>query len=343
MNKHAKKQLQVGIVGAGAIAESFHLPAWQKIPKIKVVSICDSNRAKAKSLADTCQARYYGSLRDMLEQESLDILDICTPNQLHYEHIKAALISGLHTIVEKPFVTTDKHAEELINLANKKKKKLMCAQHARFRGDSLKAKEIISQGKLGKIYFVRAQSLQTRYEGVAKESYVNSTLSGGGPLQDFGAHLIDLACWFSGFSNPKYISGNAFNHLMDYDGHRMTGADVEDLFIGTVRFDDDSVLSIETSFLLNAPEDLLKIEVFGDQGSLSWPDLMFTKSSKSGVSSRKLSPRKVVPASVGELRAFVDCIRRNCPPVVTLAESRQVTSIIEKLYQSAAKGVPVCC
>lgn len=335
--------MRVGLLGAGAIAESFHLPAWHKIPGVRVVSICDKDRAKARMLAAGCQANDYGNLRKMLELESLDILDICTPNQLHYKHAKAALHAGLHTIVEKPFVTSEKQAKELLALAKEKKKKLMCAQHARFRGDSLKVKEIINQGKLGKIYFIRAQSLQTRYEGSANESYVNSKLSGGGPLQDFGAHLIDMACWFSGFRNPRYINGNAFSHLLRRESHRGVGADVEDLFVGTVRFDDGSVLSIETSFMLNAPQDLMKIEVFGDEGSLSWPDLVYTRRNRSGVSCRKLSQKRVKPASVAELQEFIDCIRDNSEPCVKPAETKQVVSIIEKLYKSAAKGVPIRC
>ena len=335
------KTLKVGILGAGEIAKSFHLPAWQKISQVKLSAICDIDLKKAKFLAKVYNCQFYSSLSEMVKNEKLDILDICTPNTMHYEHIKQSLKAGLHTIVEKPFVSTEKQAQEIIKLSNKKRKKLMCAQHARFRGDSIKAKEVISQGKLGKIYFIRAQSLQTNYANVNKGSYVNSSLSGGGPLQDLGAHLVDLACWLSGFERTESVSGNTFNNLIKQTNQSKKNTkktvDVEDLFVGKVKFKNNCILSIETSFILNAPQDMMKLELYGDKGSLIWPDLIYTTRTKKGIQSMKLQVKNAVPASIGELSEFVESIRHSKTPTVSPQESLEVTKIIENLYRSASQ------
>jgi predicted dehydrogenase len=341
------KNMKIGILGAGDIASSFHLPAWQEIAKVEITGICDIDTNKAKVLANIYKCNFYSSLSDMVQNEELDILDICTPNTMHYEHIKQSLNYGLHTLVEKPFVSTAKQAQELIKLAHKKRKKMMCAQHARFRGDSIKAKEVISQGKLGKIYFIRAQSLQTNYAAVKKDTYVDSSLSGGGPLQDFGAHLLDLACWLSGFNQAKYVSGYAFRNIIQSAipalKDKKRKVDVEDLFVGKVKFKNNCILSIETSFLLNAPKDTMRLEIFGDKGSLIWPELIYTSRTKSGTRSRELKEKKVVRASIGELTEFVECIQQNRKPKVSPQESLEVTKIIESLYRSSSEGKTICC
>ena len=102
-----KKFVKVVVVGAGDVARHSHLPAYYKIPNAKVAAICDVAKEKAENVAKSWNIpRFYTSLEDCLKEEVPDLVDICTPPDMHLRLMFQALNAGSHVIVEKPFVTS---------------------------------------------------------------------------------------------------------------------------------------------------------------------------------------------------------------------------------------------
>lgn len=332
---------KVGLVGAGAIAQKFHLPAWEKIPGAQVVCLADSRGDAVRDVADKFGiSKVYQSIEEMMQHEQLDIVDICSPNALHAEHTLVALEHNAHVVVEKPLTTKAEDVQTIMAKAAAKKKKVMCAHHQRFRPVTIQAKKIIENGDLGEIYYVSAQGIKSRGVPVQNGSFTNIDLAGGGPLIDLGSHLVDVSWWLMGRPRPVRVRGNSFSRLADNkDIVNQNGPwqsySVEDFFVGDVYFDNGAILHIETSYLLNSSRDYFGCEFFGDKKGLLWPQLLVSGEDQNVFVRKQIEFVDDKLASVEELKHFVDCIQNDREPLVTLNDSLAVVSIIEALYESA--------
>src|SRR5512143_196189 len=98
-----KQNLQVAVVGVGAISQLVHIPTLSKMRGVEVVALVDSDSPKARTIA----ARFdvpntFTDIDDLLELSHLDAVIIATPNHLHEPHVLAALAAGLHVLCERP-------------------------------------------------------------------------------------------------------------------------------------------------------------------------------------------------------------------------------------------------
>ncbi len=137
----------------------------------------------------------YTSLKACLEEQKLDAVHVCVHTDLHFLMVKEALNSGLHVLVEKPFVLDVQKGEELITLANEKGLVLMVAHVVRFMSPYKKLLEIIDSGKYGYLSFLSL----SRFSGVPiwgqwVEKQKNFGVSGGA-LFDLIIHDIDFAAF----------------------------------------------------------------------------------------------------------------------------------------------------
>ncbi len=148
----------------------------------------------------------YSSLQACLENEKLDAVHICVHTNLHYLMVKEALESGLHVLVEKPFVLDIRNGEELIKLAREKNLILMVAHVVRFMSPYKKLHEIIESKEYGKLQFLSL----TRFSGLPvwgqwKEKQKDFG-SSGGALFDLIIHDIDFAVFVLGGAPDKIES-----------------------------------------------------------------------------------------------------------------------------------------
>lgn len=123
--------LKVGIIGTGGMG-NVHIPCWDAIRYANIVCACDIRNERLQSSFKNSDVRLYSDLDRMLEQESLDILDVCTPSYLHKEHAIKALNKGINVICEKPACLNPEDAEEMYGIAERNNVKLMIAHVIRF-------------------------------------------------------------------------------------------------------------------------------------------------------------------------------------------------------------------
>jgi scyllo-inositol 2-dehydrogenase (NADP+) len=192
--------LNVGIVGYGLSAKTFHAPIISAVEGLRVVAFTRRSTAGTAS-----EAVNFVSYEQMLAHPEIHVIVITTPNQLHFPQAKLALEAGKHVVVEKPFTIDSQEAAELERLA-RHHERLLCVYHnRRWDGDFQTARELISSGQLGRV--VRFESYFDRFRSQPKvNAWREADEPGGGVLYDLAPHLLDQALVL--FGAPEAITAD---------------------------------------------------------------------------------------------------------------------------------------
>ncbi|RAV04657.1 Gfo/Idh/MocA family protein [Paenibacillus sp. YN15] len=348
------KKLKVGIVGTGNIFVSAHLEPLLQHAELEVVALCDIKREKAERIAEERHIPFvYSDYRQMLAEQELDIVDICTPNLLHSEVAVAALQAGAHVFCEKPDAVSPEEAQRMADAAVEAGKLLMVMRNNRFSLQAQYLKRYIEEGHAGEIYTGRCGWLRRR--GIPGKGgwFTTKEQSGGGPLIDLGVHFIDLAIWLMGNPRPVAVSGAVYtkfanNELSDsihsnFGEKQENGIfDVEDLATGFIRFDNGATLQIEFSWASNVGEEMNFVELRGTKAGASIKKgelAVFTETAGQLTDLVPVFKGKQTLGNHGKhLYHFVDCVQGRATPINTPAQGVDMIKILSAIYESAAAG-----
>lgn len=190
------KKLQVGVIGCGSIAKYRHLPEYAANKQIEIAAVCDIVKTRADEIAALYGAVSYESVEELLQNNEIDAVSVCTPNYLHAPISIAALKAGKHVLCEKPMATSREDAEQMIEAARESGKKLMIAHNQRFVPSHAKAKEILASGEVGKVYSFRTAFGHPGPEAWSvdgKDSwFFEKEKAFIGAMGDLGVHKTDL-------------------------------------------------------------------------------------------------------------------------------------------------------
>lgn len=179
-------ELRVGVIGCGGIG-AVHVKSWAQVEGARIVAACDADLGRAEATG----AAPYAGFEEMLAAEQLDVVDICTPPNLHANLAVAALQRGIPTVCEKPLARTPDEAREIVAAAEASGTLLMTAFCHRFHPPVEAVKALIDEGKLGRILMFRNR-FGTRFAGVEHRWFSNPDVAGGGVLMDTSVHSVDL-------------------------------------------------------------------------------------------------------------------------------------------------------
>ncbi len=340
------RKFRVGLIGGGGIAQAVHIPGWKNLPEVEIVGVADVSEATAKKAAAAAGCtQTFAEYRDLLKLD-LDAVDICTPNKVHTPAALAALNAGKHVICEKPLAVTTAEVREMGKLADKKKLKLMTAQHQRFTQGGVASKAWVDAGNLGEAYHARVRAMRRAWLPPAP-GFIDAKLSGGGPCMDIGVHALDLCLWLMGFPKPVRVSGTAKtvfakgrdmpNQWGEWDRERYS---VEDFAAGFVHFDNGATLVLEAAWMCHQVEnEELLAQIFGKKGGLKWPSAEFATVTNGAYAQGTIThPVQVPHPHWNEIAAFVDCVTNHKPSPVPWTETIKVIGILEAIYQSSEQG-----
>lgn len=356
-----ERKLRVGIIGCGGIANGKHMPNLAKIVEVEMVAFCDIEIEKAEVAAKKFginSAKVYDDYKELLKDESIDVVHVCTPNRSHSFITVDALEAGKHVMCEKPMAKTTQEARYMLEAAKRTGMKLTIGYQNRFRGDSKYLKEICVNGTLGEIYFAKAHAIRRRAVptwGV----FLNEFEQGGGPLIDIGTHALDLTLWMLDNYKPKYVVGNAYHKLSGkenaanawgpWDPNKFV---VEDSAFGFITMENGATIILESSWALNSLEvGEAQTTLCGTEGGADMKDGLRIN----GENLSRLYETKIDFNSGGvdfyegssedpaelEARAWIDCILNDKEPVVKPEQALVVTEILEAIYESSKTGKPV--
>lgn len=152
------EKVRIGIVGCGGIANGKHFPSLSKLSNVELVAFCDIVPERAElgmAKYGAKDAKTYTDYRKLLEDKTIDVVHVLTPNDAHAEVSIAAMEAGKHCMSEKPMAKTAEGARRMVEAAKRTGKKLTIGYNNRFRPDSQYLHNICEAGNLGEIYFAK--------------------------------------------------------------------------------------------------------------------------------------------------------------------------------------------
>lgn len=213
-----KEKIGIGVIGCGSIAELAHFPSIQKHKEIELVAVCDINEDRAKKTKEKWGAsQYYTDYKKMLERDDLKAVIIATPPKFHYEQAVFCAEKHINLLVEKPLAVTNKEAWDMVEIAKKNRIKLMVGCDRRFWLQNQWAKQLISEGVIGKVMMGRAtmhEHVKFYQDNIAVTDFrLYPEIAGGSAVSDTGAHAIDLLIYLIG-SPVKRVIGIADRRVL---------------------------------------------------------------------------------------------------------------------------------
>ena len=343
-------KIKIGIIGVGGISEC-HIAGYRSSPDAELYAFCDINegRLKAKG-AHHGVTRLYTSAEEMMEAlPELDAVSVCVWNCNHYECTMAALRAGKHVLCEKPLAMNEAQAVEMCEFAKSQGKLLMVGFVRRFMAETEELKRLTDEGYFGDMYYTKATYL--RLNGNPGGWFCDKKRSGGGPVIDLGVHVIDEARYLMG--NPQPVSVYAtVQKRLDRSVHcggveyvaSDSGAinDVEDFAQATIRFDNGGVMMLETSYALNSPDPVCRIELYGTKAGCITDPLRILEDN--GKELRTIDKYKELPANTfdgmfeKEIAHFVQCVATGCECRNPADDGVVVMRILDAIYESGRTG-----
>lgn len=197
------KQLHTAFVGYGPGGRIYNAPILSSVPGFKVSKILTSTSENIKAAtSDFPEAEVVKDIPEILEDPSIQLVILVLPNHLHYSFGKQVLEAKKHLLIEKPFTTHVREANELINLAHLNNLILSVNHNRRWDSDFRTVKKIVENNLLGRV--VEYEAHFDRFRNEIKPGWKEEKeLPGNGTLYDLGSHLIDQALHLFGL--PKEV------------------------------------------------------------------------------------------------------------------------------------------
>lgn len=284
------KEYKIGLIGAGFMAKA-HSMAYAVMPMffwpapgipIKK-TICDINLSTAKDAANQFgYENYTDNWEDIINDPEIEIVDICTPNNIHEKIAVAAANNKKHIFCEKPMAITVEESKNMLDAVKKNNVKHMLAFNYRRTPAINLAKEIISKGEIGTIQTFRGTYLQDW--SASPQSPLSwrfqKEICGTGALGDIGTHVIDIAHFLVG--DIESVSGLLKTYIKERpiqeEGTDKLGAikgtgpmgkvTVDDETSFSIRFKNGAVGSIEASRNAWGRNNHITFEIHGSLGSI---------------------------------------------------------------------------
>ena len=326
------RKIRWGVLGAANIALNKVIPGMQKGLYSSIDAIASRSAEKAAEAAQSLGIpRSYGNYEDLLADPQIDAVYIPLPNHLHVPWSIRAAEAGKHVLCEKPIALTAVEAEKLIDAREKYKVKIQEAFMVATYPQWLKAREIVSSGKLGEILVYQCGF---SYNNQGAEQSWNSPECGGGGLLDIGCYPVVTSRFLLGIEPKRVVA--AIEYDPDYKVDRLVSALLDygsvqaQFFCSTqmVPFQSVQILGsrgrLEIEIPYNAPVDR-PCQLFLTQGDLYKRDLITI--------SIKECDQYTIQGD-----CFSKAILEDHPQPIPLEDSVQNMRIIDSIFESAKKG-----
>lgn len=323
-----------GILGCGMIA-NIHARAIQALPEAELLGVADHKPEMAKSFAEKFGGKSYESYAQMLSDDLLDVVCICTPSCFHVQNAIEALEMGKHVVLEKPMALTVEDSDRLIETCQRTGKLLTVISQLRFSEDVRRVKKLLEENSFGRLSLCNLKMNYYRDEAYYASSpwKGKKAFDGGGALMNQGIHGVDLLQYLVG--PVKEVRGR-----IKTVSHRI---EVEDTAVAMLTFDNGALGVIEASTCAY-PGFARKIEIYGDEGFVVLKEdqieqLTVKKQSIPIEHSSAMDTAKD-PSLLNfdlhrcQMQNLLNAIRGKDTLLVDACEGKKAVQIIEEIYNS---------
>lgn len=272
------KEIRVGILGMGFIGK-VHTYAFKVLPffyenlpfKVRLAGVYNRTLATAlRAKLDFGFEFATDDMDDLLLHGELDAVSICVPNYLHAQCAVAAAEKGLHIYCEKPLAVNGGEAQNILRAVEGKD---ICHQtvfHYRCYASVMRAKQIIEEGRLGRILSFNASYLHPSNLDPEKKFdwKFDKALAGGGTLFDMGSHVLDLIYYLAGAYEGLYAKTQIAHGKRTDETGRERDVEVEDAAYIIAQMKNGARGTINVSKIAAGSNDEFIVEIYGEDGSV---------------------------------------------------------------------------
>jgi len=330
--------LRVAILGAGFMG-STHARAFHSLPDIEVAGIYAQSDRRAQPLAEELGTTWTGDLDRLIDDESIDAIDVCLPTPQHRPTTEAAIAAGKHVLLEKPIALTVEDADALVQLGESSDHVFMIAHVLRFWPEYLELHRMVGSGEYGKP--VSGLAFRRQPFPAWSTLFAQSDLTGGAVI-DMMIHDYDALNWVfgaptsvtaTGLKNPRSGGWDQVQVLIDY---------------GAASALVDGGMMMPESYPFSS-----SLQVLCESGALEYHFRAGGRSVEmgAGVNDLVLYPKDGDPTPVtvpqqdaytAEIAYFVDCIRTGQPATrATPADARLALQVGLASRTSIEERAPV--
>ena len=353
------RKLKIGIIGTGWIAEC-HMDSYLKMDDVEIVAGADLVPGKADAFFKRYgleNVRTYPSHKELIDNEELDAVSVCTYNMTHAECTVYALEHGVNVLLEKPMCVTLDEAVEIRRAEKKSGKVLSIGFQPRFDANMKEIKKIVESGELGKIYYIqtgggRRRGIPTPYG----TSFIAKETGGIGALGDIGCYSLDMVLNAVGYPKPLTVTGYTSDFFGKdpayYPNHPeyAKAFGVDDFAAGFVRLEGGIILDFRIAWAMNIDTAGDTI-ILGTKGGLRIPSTdcwngsvggnMKIYKEIAGTQTETVIP--ILDSNFGALfdqkiRSFLDAVKYGDPVAVPSSQIIYNQAIIDGINRSAACG-----
>jgi len=330
--------IRYGVISASGMARS-HMRAIRDNPNARLAAVCDLDLAKAQSAAEQFGAdQVYQDYRQLLDDDAIDAVVVCTPDQLHREMSVAALTRGKHVLCEKPMALTVADCQAMIAAERAGQARLMIGQICRYTPGFVAAKCLIEQGVIGELFFVESEYAHDYSRIVGSPTAYHWRRDPlRHPFLGGGCHAVDLLRWIAGDVTEAF--GYA-NHLC------LTDWPVNDCSLGLFQFASGAIGKVMVSVGCVRPYTMRSV-FYGTEGTIVCDNTsadiqLCSQKNLTGAPAFATLPVNIASHNVGaEIREFIDCIVANKPVVTNVDEGVKTVATCIAVAESARTGKPV--
>ena len=279
-----RKPLRIGMIGYGFMGRA-HSNAYRRVNNFfdlqyepVLQAVCARDEVKARQFADTWgYASVETDWRKLVERKDIDAVDICVPNNLHHDIAIAAAKAGKMIICEKPLARDGKEGAQMVKAIEQAGvPNLVSYNYRRIPAVTL-AKNLIDEGRLGRIFHYRAKFLQDWTiskdlpQGGDALWRLDVKVAGSGVTGDLLAHCIDTALWLNGSIDTVNAMTETF---IKERKHTLTGkmekVGIDDACAFLARFSNGSLATFESTRYARGHKALYTFEINGEHASIAW-------------------------------------------------------------------------
>lgn len=334
------RRLKAGVIGCGAIAQHCHLPGYAKEKRVELAAAADPSPERRKEATEKFgAARTYADWREMLKNEELDVVSVCTPNFLHAEIVCAAADQGCHVFCEKPIAITMEQADRMKEALDRNGVRMMVGFTHRFFAGNRQAKELIESGGIGKPFMIR---VRFAHGGPApgwamSDWFYDQKKAGGGASLDMGIHAIDL-CRFLLAPIDK-VAACVRTLIKDIE--------VDDNAVMVFELGTGALGYIEVGW--TSKPGFSGAEVYGTEGSLiiDYRRGLELISGKASAGADSTTDSRIICRNVTEggwdieVKHLVDCLLDDTPFIAGYADGRAALAVALAAFEASRKRCSV--
>ncbi|QNK63779.1 Gfo/Idh/MocA family oxidoreductase [Pedobacter sp. PAMC26386] len=247
-----QKPINTGILSFGMSGKLFHSPFVNAHPGFNLSAVVE--RSEKTAYLRFPEIKSYNSVDELIADPEIELVIINTPNYTHFEFAQKALRAGKHVLVEKPFTVTAAEAKALFKEAKQQNLYILPYQNRRYDSDFLSAKDVVDNGKLGRLVEAHIRYDRYRYT-IGPKVFKETPMPGSGLLYDLGPHLLDMV--FALFGEPLEWSKTL--------GYYRPGTQVDDYAYIHLKYPENLQVFITMSMLVVAQQPAFIIN--GTKGS----------------------------------------------------------------------------